>query len=76
VRFTTIRRAKVYAAYGKVSEKLARRIRDEFLPKAALQPDRVLGLDQIMRDAIEFKFMTASLSNEQLAAAIQIPARK
>jgi len=68
--------AKVYAAYGKVSEKLALRIRDEFLPKAALQPDRVLGLEQVMRDAIEFKFMTAPLSNEQLAEAIKIPARK
>ena len=64
---------KVYADYGKVSEKLASRIRDEFLTKEALQPDRVLGLDQIMRDAIEFKFMTAPLSSEQLAEAIQIP---
>src|SRR5262249_40362432 len=52
---------KVYAGCGKVSEKLAIRIRDEFLTKEALQPDRVLGLDQIMRDAIEFKFMTAPL---------------
>ena len=66
---------KVYAAYGKVSEKLAIRIRDEFLPKQALQPDRVLGIDQIMRDAIDFKFMSAPLSNEQLAEAIQIPPR-
>jgi ABC-type nitrate/sulfonate/bicarbonate transport system substrate-binding protein len=67
---------KVYAGYGKVSERLAIRIRDEFLPKEALQPDRVLGLDQVMRDAIEFKFMTALLSKEQLAEAIQIPPRK
>jgi NitT/TauT family transport system substrate-binding protein len=67
---------KVYATYGKVSEKLASRIRDEFLTKEALQPDRVLGLDQIMRDAIEFKFMAAPLSSEQLVQAIQIPPRK
>jgi len=67
---------KVYAGYGKVSERLAIRIRDEFLPKEALQPDRVLGVDQIMRDAIEFKFMTAPLTKEQLAEAIQIPPRK
>jgi len=66
---------KVYAGYGKVSERLAIRIRDEFLPKAALQPDRVLGVDQVMRDAIAFKFMTAPLTKEQLAEAIQIPAR-
>jgi NitT/TauT family transport system substrate-binding protein len=67
---------KIYADYGKVSEKLAIRIRDEFLPKAALQPDRVLGTDQVMRDAIDFKFMTAPLTAEQLAQAIQISPAK
>jgi NitT/TauT family transport system substrate-binding protein len=66
---------KVYADYGKVSEKLAIRIRDEFLPKAALQPDRVLGIDSVMRDAVAFKFLPAPLSKEQLAEAIQIPPR-
>jgi NitT/TauT family transport system substrate-binding protein len=67
---------KVYAAYGKVSERLAVRIRDEFLPKAALSPDHVSGIASITRDAIEFKFMQAPLSKEQLAALIQIPARE
>jgi len=67
---------KVYAGYGKVSEKLAIRIRDEFLPKPALQPDRVVGIDSIMRDAIDYKFLSAPLSKEQLAEAIQIPPRR
>ena len=67
--------AKIYADYGKVSERLAIRIRDEFLPKAALAPDRVLGIDAVTRDAIAFKFMTAPLSSEQLAEVIQIPPR-
>lgn len=66
---------KIYAEYGKVSERLAIRIRDEFLPKAALQPDQVLGIDAITRDAIEFKFMPAPLTKEQIAEVIQIPAR-
>jgi NitT/TauT family transport system substrate-binding protein len=66
---------KVYAEYGKVSERLAIRIRDEFLPKAALSPDRVLGIDSMTRDAIDFKFMQAPLSKEQLAEVIQIPRR-
>ena len=66
---------KVYAEYGKVSERLAIRIRDEFLPKAALSPDRVLGIDSMTRDAIDFKFMQAPLSKEQLAEVIQIPPR-
>ena len=67
---------KVYADYGKISERLAVRIRDEFLPKAALAPDRVLGIDATMRDAIDFKFMQAPLSSEQLSELIQIPPRK
>ena len=66
---------KVYASYGKVPEKLAIRIRHEFLPKVALQPDRVLGIESVMRDAIEFKFLSAPLSKEQLAEVIQIPPR-
>jgi NitT/TauT family transport system substrate-binding protein len=66
---------KVYASYGKVPEKLAIRIRDEFLPKEALQPDRVLGIESVMRDAIEFKFLSAPLSKEQVAEVVQIPPR-
>jgi NitT/TauT family transport system substrate-binding protein len=64
---------KLYAAYGKVPERLAIRIRDEFLPKAAMQPDHVSGLDAVMRDAVDFKFMTAPLTKDQLAEAIQTP---
>jgi NitT/TauT family transport system substrate-binding protein len=64
---------KHYAQYGKVSEKLAARIRDEFLPKQALQPDLVSGIDTITQDAITFKVLSAPLSKEQLAELIQIP---
>jgi NitT/TauT family transport system substrate-binding protein len=66
---------KTYAGYGKVSEKLAIRIRDEFLPKAALQPDRISGVDSVMADAVAYKFLAAPLSKEQLAEVIQIPPR-
>jgi NitT/TauT family transport system substrate-binding protein len=68
--------AKLYAAYGKISERLAIRIREEFLPKAALSPDLVSGIDSTTRGAIDFKFMQAPLSKEQLATLIQIPARE
>jgi NitT/TauT family transport system substrate-binding protein len=66
---------KLYAAYSKITERLAIRIRDEFLPKAALSPDRVSGIDSISRDAIDFKFLQAPLTKEQLAALIQTPSR-
>lgn len=66
---------KHYAQYGKVTEALAARIRDEFMPRQALQPDRVSGIDAITEDAITFKVLTAPLTTEQIAALIQIPPR-
>lgn len=65
---------RIFVEYSKVNEELATQIRDEFLPKAALQPDRVLGLERIMQDAVTFKMLAAALSKEQLAELIQIPA--
>jgi NitT/TauT family transport system substrate-binding protein len=66
---------KHYAQYGKVSEALAARIRDEFLPKQALQPDRVSGIEAITADAITYKVLTSPLTADQLATLIQIPPR-
>jgi NitT/TauT family transport system substrate-binding protein len=66
---------KHYAQYGKVSESLATRIRDEFMPKDALSPDRVSGIEAITQDAITFKVLQAPLTAAQLADLIQIPAR-
>jgi NitT/TauT family transport system substrate-binding protein len=67
---------KLYAPYGKVTEPLAIRIRDEFLPKPAMLPDRVSGLDAIMQDAVTFKILPAALSQRQLGELIQIPPRE
>ncbi len=67
---------KIYAQYAKVSEELAKQIRDEFLPKAAEQPDRVSGIDAITQDAITFKVLSAPLTKEQIAELVQIPPRE
>jgi len=64
---------KIYAQYAQVPERLALRIRDEFMPKAAMAPDRVSGVAAIMKDAIDFKFMQAPLTPAQLAELVQIP---
>ena len=65
--------AKIYAQYAKIREPLAIRIRDEFLPKPAMSPDRVSGIDAITQDAIAFKVLAAPLSKAQLDELIQIP---
>jgi len=67
---------KIYAQYARVSEELAKQIRDEFLPKAAEQPDRVSGIDAITQDAITFKVLAAPLTKEQIAELVQIPPRE
>jgi NitT/TauT family transport system substrate-binding protein len=65
---------KIYAQYAQVPERLAIRIRDEFMPKAAMFPDRVSGIAALTKDAIDFKFMQAPLTQAQLAELVQIPA--
>jgi NitT/TauT family transport system substrate-binding protein len=64
---------KIYAQYAQVPERLAVRIRDEFMPKAAMAPDRLSGIAAIMADAINFKFMQAPLTPAQLAELVKIP---
>jgi ABC-type nitrate/sulfonate/bicarbonate transport system substrate-binding protein len=67
---------QIFSEYSKVKVELATQIRDEFLPKAALQPDRVLGVETIMRDAMAFKMLPSALSADQLSELIQIPPSK
>ncbi len=67
---------KLYAEWLKIPELIARRTRDGFFPKAALDPDRIVGLDTIIVDAVALKYTPAPLSKEQLAQLIQIPPRK
>ena len=65
-----------YAEWLKIPESIARRTRDGFFPKEALNPDRIVCLDTIVRDAVELKYTAAPLTREQLAELIQIPPRK
>jgi NitT/TauT family transport system substrate-binding protein len=66
---------KTYAEFAGISEATAKRIRDGFFVKEALLPDRVKGLDIIVKDAVTLKFTASELSKEQIAELIQIPPR-
>jgi|SRR5689334_1626693 NitT/TauT family transport system substrate-binding protein len=66
---------KAYAEFVGITEAKAKRTRDDFFPKAAIDPDKVVGLDAIVQDAVALKFTTAPLSKEQLTELIQIPPR-
>jgi NitT/TauT family transport system substrate-binding protein len=66
---------KAYAEFAKTTEPQAKRIRDEFFPKALIDPDTVSGLDRLMDDAVSFKTIAAPLTPEQQKTLIQIPPR-
>jgi NitT/TauT family transport system substrate-binding protein len=44
----------------------------KLVPKEALQTDKVMGLDDIMGDAVAQKFLAAPLTPEQIKELIQI----
>ena len=63
---------KDYAEFVGVPEPLAKRVRDDFFPKALVSPDEIKGLDSLLQEAVTLKFIPAPLSKEQLAELIQI----
>ena len=66
---------KVYADWLNIPEAKARRTRDDFFPKQAINPDRVVGLEAIVKDAVALKFTANELTKGQLTELIQIPPR-
>jgi len=65
-----------YAEFARVSEPLAKRVRDEFFPKTLVNPDQIHGLDTLIPEAVNLKFIPAPLTKEQIAELIQISPRK
>jgi NitT/TauT family transport system substrate-binding protein len=61
-----------YAAFVGVPESMARRVRDDFFPRSLVNPDEIKGLDSLMKDAVDLKFIPAPLTKEQLAVLIQL----
>jgi NitT/TauT family transport system substrate-binding protein len=64
---------KIYSEWLKITEAKAKRTRDGFFPRPAVEPDKITGLDTIVKDAVKLKFTAKELTKEQLAELIQIP---
>jgi len=62
---------KDYAEFAGITPELAKRVRDEFFPRAILQMTEIKGLDQLLQDAIELKYTDRLLTKEQVAELIQ-----
>jgi NitT/TauT family transport system substrate-binding protein len=67
---------KDYAEFVKVPEAMARRVRDDYFPKSLVDPDAIKGLDGLMKEAVNLKFISEPLTQKQLEELIQIPPRK
>jgi NitT/TauT family transport system substrate-binding protein len=65
---------KDYAAFAGITEPLAKRVRDEFFPKAMVQVDEIKGLDTMMPEAVSLKYIPAPLSAAQMDQLIQVKA--
>jgi NitT/TauT family transport system substrate-binding protein len=74
--YSTPEGLNAYANFAKLSETTAKRALQEFLPLAAVDPDRISGIEEVMADAVNFKFLAAPLTGADLAELIQIPERR
>jgi len=66
---------KTYADFVGITEAKAKRTRDDFFPREAIDPDKVVGLDTIVQDAVALKYTPSALTQQQLGDLIQIPPR-
>jgi NitT/TauT family transport system substrate-binding protein len=67
---------EAFAKYAQISTAMAQTVRDRFYPKAMLQLDEVKGLDEMMQDAIAFKYITQPLTPQRVSELLQLPGRR
>jgi NitT/TauT family transport system substrate-binding protein len=63
---------KFFAEYSGLPESVVPRVRT-LIPKETMAPDRVVGIEQIVAEAVQMKFLAAPLTKEQIDELIQIP---
>jgi len=64
---------KHFAAYSGLPDAIVQKVRD-FIPKETMAPGQIVGMEQIMADAVRLKFIPAPLTHEQVQDLIRIPA--
>ena len=64
---------KDYAEFAKIDEAMAKRVRDQFFPRSIIEPDEIKGLDTLIPEAVNLKFIDKPLSKEQIAELFQVP---
>ena len=67
---------KVYSDFVGITVEKAKRTRDGFFPRQSVDPDKVVGLETVVQDAVALKYTAAPLTQAQLGELIQIPPRQ
>jgi NitT/TauT family transport system substrate-binding protein len=67
---------KDYAEFNNMPEAMAKRVRDDFFPRAIIEPDAIKGLDTLLPEAVSLKFISEPLTEKQLAELIHVPLKK
>ncbi|HEY7245422.1 MAG TPA: ABC transporter substrate-binding protein [Xanthobacteraceae bacterium] len=62
---------KIFSEFSGLPERVVGKVR-QLVPKEALAPDRIVGVDQIMAEAVRDKFLAAPLTSPQVNDLIQI----
>src|SRR5258708_14668718 len=63
-----------HLAFSGLAEPAVRLMLREFIPRESLQTEKIMGLGESMKDAVQFKFLSTPLSDVQLKELIQVPA--
>jgi NitT/TauT family transport system substrate-binding protein len=63
---------KDYAEFAGVPEAVARRVREDFFPRALVEPDEIHGMDSLLAEAVTLKFIPTPLTKEQVAELVRI----
>jgi NitT/TauT family transport system substrate-binding protein len=63
---------KLFAAWLGVTEARARQARDGFFPKEGVNPDRIHGVDELMKEAVTGKFLGSPLTEAQQKELFQL----
>jgi NitT/TauT family transport system substrate-binding protein len=63
---------KDYAEFAGVPEAVARKVREEFFPRALVEPDEIHGMDSLLAEAVTLKFIAAPLTKEQVTELVKI----
>lgn len=58
--------AKAYAAFAKIDPSIVPDLRTKFFPKSAVMPDKIGGIDEIVKDAVAAKRLDKPLSADQV----------